>query len=500
MAGRISTPFVPERYDNSAYTRSMSDLIRSAGDVQAQAALERGRNAANLGANIANIAGNVAGQIGSYYADEPRREAQALEVQNRKDAMGRENAIRDVTKLVPPGEDGRPNLAQMAQEIQRIDPIAALDFYKAADAQTQNQLAMEADRTNKLAKMLMGFAADTKKLSPPERQAMYTSVREQALSSGLAKPEDIPERYSPAFVSQMRAVIEPLDSLFKRMDESAQKEGFTLSPGQTRFDAEGNTIAAVEPAPDKPQTYKVTVAGPGGQPVDKLVTAEELAAGVPVYQAPDRASQEPLVAVMGEDGSPVLVRRSQAEGMRPASNREQGRPVTSGDAGKLTELDTSLNDLQTLRSTLTQTATSTGTMARAGAALPNAVTELTGWGEGAKERQAVIDRVKQVIGKALEGGVLRKEDEYKYTKILPTIGDTQAVAASKLDGLEKALVQRRSIMLDNLRDAGYDTSRFGETPAVPSSAGGVSEGSRKPIPGIPGGEAEFRNGKWIRVK
>ena len=51
---------------------------------------------------------------------------------------------------------------------------------------------------------------------------------------------------------------------------------------------------------------------------------------------------------------------------------------------------------------------------------------------------AVIDRVKQVIGKALEGGVLRKEDEVKYEKILPTIYDSAALVRSKLDGLESA--------------------------------------------------------------
>ena len=41
-------------------------------------------------------------------------------------------------------------------------------------------------------------------------------------------------------------------------------------------------------------------------------------------------------------------------------------------------------------------------------------------------------RVKQVIGKSLEGGVLRREDEYKYVKILPTIQDPPDVAKAKI--------------------------------------------------------------------
>lgn len=59
----------------------------------------------------------------------------------------------------------------------------------------------------------------------------------------------------------------------------------------------------------------------------------------------------------------------------------------------------------------------------------------------AKSLQAEIDRVRQVVGKALEGGVLRKEDEVKYAKILPTIKDTKEVANNKLKQLQIKLSQ-----------------------------------------------------------
>jgi len=145
-----------------------------------------------------------------------------------------------------------------------------------------------------------------------------------------------------------------------------------------------------------------------------------------------------------------------------------GRPLTSGDANRISELDTSLDDIAVLGSTLfpdaigadVETEATTGTLAAAGAALPNWITEVFGVGADAKGRQAVIDRVKQVIGKALEGGVLRKEDEYKYTKILPTIQDTPSVAKVKLDGLRDALTLRRERLLESLDDAGYNVSEF----------------------------------------
>lgn len=53
----------------------------------------------------------------------------------------------------------------------------------------------------------------------------------------------------------------------------------------------------------------------------------------------------------------------------------------------------------------------------------------------ARQVQAQVDRVRQVVGKALEGGVLRKEDEEKYKKILATITDTPETALYKIDAL-----------------------------------------------------------------
>ena len=63
----------------------------------------------------------------------------------------------------------------------------------------------------------------------------------------------------------------------------------------------------------------------------------------------------------------------------------------------------------------------------------------------ARTVQAEIDRVRQVVGKALEGGVLRKEDEDKYKKILPTIKDTPTVAQEKI----RQLYTRLSTDLEN---------------------------------------------------
>lgn len=267
-------------------------------------------------------------------------------------------------------------------------------------------------------------------------------------------------------------------------------------PGEVGFDPiTRERIPGMEVPPNPPAPRPLTF----GQPTDVVIGGKHvlIRAGsdgasygmdgqkVPTndirpYEAP-KGENEPLVAIMGPDGNPVLVPRSKAVGQRPASNREQGRAVTSGDAGRIAEIDNSLDDIKRLGAAIAS-AGNTGTIAAVGASMPNWVTNMTGWGTDAKKKQALIDRVKQVIGKALEGGVLRKEDELKYEKILPTIGDPNDVVTSKLSGLDTAIRGKRERAIESLTDAGYDASRFARTEKDAPNAG-PAVGDRRMING-----------------
>jgi hypothetical protein len=98
----------------------------------------------------------------------------------------------------------------------------------------------------------------------------------------------------------------------------------------------------------------------------------------------------------------------------------------------VTDLQAGLSDIESLYSTIESTGV-VGPIAGLQVKLP--------WAAEAKTVQAEIDRVRQVVGKALEGGVLRKEDEEKYKKILPTISDLPEVARNKLKSLHTKLNQ-----------------------------------------------------------
>lgn len=85
----------------------------------------------------------------------------------------------------------------------------------------------------------------------------------------------------------------------------------------------------------------------------------------------------------------------------------------------------------------------------------------------ARNLRADIARVKQVIGKALEGGVLRKEDEAKYAKILPTLNDNDEQAQYKIqaiaDDLERKLyLYQQNVGTGSLEDALLQFSTQGQ--------------------------------------
>jgi hypothetical protein len=291
------------------------------------------------------------------------------------------------------------------------------------------------------------------------RADAYTSARQSLLQRGVIQPQDAPEQYTPEFLDQaLQAAMSP-----QQQYEAGQPKYTNVAPGGVVIDEKHPQAGPVYTAPKPEQRHVVTVPGPNGQPIQKSVTDAELAQGIPAWRDPKEPKEQQRFWVM-RDGKPIRVTEAEyTPGDLPANTREQGRPVTSGDAGKIADFDTSLDDLNTLTGTIAENG-ATGTSAAVGAALPNWVTNWTGVGADAKSKQAVIDRVKQVIGKALEGGVLRKEDEAKYGKILPTISDAPEVVKTKLDGLWTAITKRRQTQLDALADAGYDVTKYAARP------------------------------------
>ena len=507
--------------------------ISTIGQIQAQQVQANAQLWMNFANNVANMAANVPVQMAAEKKAKQESTLAAMQIDVAKQTLADKQAARAETQAIRDQivKDGGDIIDK---NILQVAPIIGADFLKTrAETATAGANAViakakaESAQLQQLTQELPGVVDE------PSKQAFATKV-------GALNPKigDYIQKqpYSKELVDQLQTIgmdaaakadfnVKALDKLVKQ--QSADKGGIELAAAGNEW--LGSTLSAhpVEqwedflqqaavmkvpaaviasyreimtdenaqakagqmsmtekeretinkpPAPGAP----VKVIGPDGKPV--YTTAKDAIGKTPV---PEAGGGGPLVAVLGPDGKPVLVPRAEAAGMTPASSQPSGRPVTSGDVGKLSELTTSLHQLDALRGAVPEG--TTGVAAQAGALVPNFITEWTGVGADAKSKQAVIALVKQVIGKALEGGVLRKEDETKYKDMLPGIGDVDTVVKAKLDNLDRAIQTKRADLISGLEDAGYDTTKF-KARAADAPGGGATPGGKVTVTS-PGGRS-----------
>lgn len=97
-----------------------------------------------------------------------------------------------------------------------------------------------------------------------------------------------------------------------------------------------------------------------------------------------------------------------------------------------------------------------------------------------------IEATKQMVGKFVEGGVLRAEDVPKYAKILASVNDEPNTALAKIDNMQRELEAKYNGYLDSLKNSGYNTSKFSPLGQQPTQQGS---------PQAPGGPAQAQPGQ-----
>lgn len=186
------------------------------------------------------------------------------------------------------------------------------------------------------------------------------------------------------------------------------KAGFELSAGQTRYEYDPKTGKAVAVASVAPK------AGVGTTPSGGKLSANAQA----VIENPNLLNSY-TNTVKGQ----VIAELQQAG--YDTSNLGV-KPLSDTAIKEINQTETALASLQSLRDVINENLTYVGPIS--GLQKYNPYSK-------ARQVQAEVDRVRQMVGKALEGGVLRKEDEEKYKKILATITDTPETALYKIDAL-----------------------------------------------------------------
>jgi len=134
---------------------------------------------------------------------------------------------------------------------------------------------------------------------------------------------------------------------------------------------------------------------------------------------------------------------------------------TAGERKSAAEGASAIAGLQELKTVLQDNSQYLGPIAGLQAYIP---------GSQAQKVRGSIDLIRQRVGKALEGGVLRKEDEKKYEKILGTITDRPDIAASKIDNVISELQRDMEIAAQERNRSGRTRPALGAPPPLTTPA------------------------------
>lgn len=301
---------------------------------------------------------------------------------------------------------------------------------------------------------------------------------------------------------------------------------FSLSPGQTHFDASGKPIAAVPEKVTKP---------PAAQEYEYAVS-QGFKGTFEQYQNVDANRKRPVTNVMAGSGGEADIKEAVAgmkDGTIPpqlpgrasknytammAEAHRQGYDLSAAvtDWNATQKHIASMNGAQQLRlnqsvNALPELLDSVESLAKQwkGGRFPllNSVTLKAAKGGAfgaqaasiAKKLDAQIADVTADLGNVYMGGNSPTDHALKLAEKSLSADWSEAVLIDMI-GLARKNVTIRQNSIKNTGVAGASDQNPYAPPAPGAAQTGPQEGAEQPIPGIPGGVAKFTGGKWIRIK
>lgn len=352
------------RYEPLPYVRPvrernlrLSDLYLRQGEVEAEAARRSGDIQAQLWGNVGQVVGNATTQaVQGIQSERERvtRDADAAQVRaSRELTLGQQR--REVTD--------RENFDMAMGAGSRERTLSALkdrpELYQKAQAHFES---IDTSRKKLMGDVAAGIA-----------DFGYTP------DAAMAAIDDLIEQgFDERKMDQYRGLIQKNPDAVKQIVSSLLSQ----SP-DPRHQAMAKPQPLVELNKDTslydPNNGKVVASGPQSPAPQRSLQAKEvLLDGRPVMATFDPAAGtfsvggqdvtsrvrpvppqgpaggEPLESVIGPDGSPVLLPRSQARGMRPATTREQPTEDERKSAGFYTQMQEAMRTLDEVENELTE--------------------------------------------------------------------------------------------------------------------------------------------------
>jgi len=152
-------------------------------------------------------------------------------------------------------------------------------------------------------------------------------------------------------------------------------------------------------------------------------TPEELyGAAIKAYQAGDKSSYSQLMNMYDEE---TKYQEKQAK-------KEKGATMTAGQKKEIADFEVSIKQLGSLNTSIDEFKSIMGPV-------QGRLKSMNPYDVDTQSFNAKMTAIAQIVGKAMEGGVLRKEDTIKYQKMLPQISDTPEVAKRKIKNVIEML-------------------------------------------------------------
>jgi hypothetical protein len=162
-----------------------------------------------------------------------------------------------------------------------------------------------------------------------------------------------------------------------------------------------------------------------------------------------------------------------------------GAKLSAGAIEKIAGADTALGSLSKIEELLPNYAKTLGPVAGRFAQTRQ---NFPGASEGFAEFAAEVATLKNAVVKATTGAAMSEPEAKRIMTQVPDLTNQPEVFRARLVATRRNLdtLKRRTIELSG-----------GTVEPDPAAPAGVQQ---RPIPGVPGGVAELRNGRWIRVK
>jgi hypothetical protein len=417
-------------------------------------------------------------------------QSQQLQLQQQQQQMSDEQKLRQLYTTNP-----NPTHADI---ISTIGPQRAIPLIEAQSKQYEQQLKTNAQKAARLGQ-LAGSAVD----APSYQNAIMTAVSEKLMDPEQGRQLSALKWDDPATQAQVKQFQQQALTAEQQhaaaLADAEEKRKTALAPyqlGEAQSKARqaalqdaGQTIQTLTDMKDFPawlsrqpaeaQTYfrglenmpladvqrivgmASTAAKPGETiplpaGVQQQKVEQQAALGLATEQAKQgfqNQQNEALVRAVMNDPSGVVYANlpgaKQTEIAPILANRgwtQFGAKASDTELTKLQDIQKAIGIAASLKDTLEKNADLIGPVSGRLSVLPYATER--------KKLQADIDLARQIIGKSLEGGVLRKEDEAKYRNILPTMTDTPEVAQAKLTQLQQLLTRDLGTFQQSLRGAG----------------------------------------------